>query len=115
MVRAPEHVTVLDLQHLPESASGFERADDPIPHRGTREAMLDAVELVGGGEQPLFFVVPNAANAVSNLATRTADLDAEAVEQRRREDRQRATAAPVDRVSQDGKRPVDRGRRCLAV
>ena len=113
-MRVPDHVTVLDLQHLPEPAPGFERADDPIPHRGTSEAMLGAVELVSGSEQPLFFVVPNAA-----IAFRLAlglDLDAEAVERRRREDRRRATAAPIDRVSQNGKRAVDGSRRfCLAV
>src|SRR5476649_1592428 len=114
LVRVPDDVTVLDLQHLAEPAAGFERADDSIPHRGTSEAMLDAVELVGGGKQPLFFVVPNA--AITFRLTLGLDLDAEAVERRRREDRRRATAAPVDRVSQNGKRAIDGGRRfCLAV
>jgi hypothetical protein len=60
LVRVPDHVTVLDLQHLPEAAAGFERADDPIPHCGTSEAVLDAVELVGGGKESQFFVMPNA-------------------------------------------------------
>jgi len=43
LVRIPEHVTVLDFQHLTEAATGFERADDSIAHRGAREGVLGAV------------------------------------------------------------------------
>ena len=100
LVRVPDHVTVLDLQHLTETATGLQRADESIAHRGASVGVFGAVQCVGGGKQPLFFVGRNAA-----IAFRLAlglDLDAKAVERRRGEDRRRSTTAPVDRVSQDG-------------
>ena len=80
LVRVPEDVTVLDFQHLSEAATGLQRADDSIAHRGASEG-------VG------------------------LDLDAKSVERRRGEDRRRAATAPIDRVSQDGERPVEGLRR----
>src|SRR5471032_465001 len=52
LVRVPDHVTVLDLQHLTETATGLQRADDSIPHCGTGEAMLSAVEFIRRAKQP---------------------------------------------------------------
>jgi len=76
----PDHVTVLDLQHLAQAGSRFRARRRFDPHRGTSEAMLGAVELVGGGKQTLFFVVPTRRSRF-RLALGL-DLDAEAVERR---------------------------------
>jgi hypothetical protein len=43
LVRVPEHMTVLDFQHLTEAASGLQRANDSIAHGGASEGVLGAV------------------------------------------------------------------------
>lgn len=47
LVRVPEHVPILDLEHLAEAAAGFERTDDPIAHLRAGQRMLDAIHLAG--------------------------------------------------------------------
>ena len=60
LVRVPEHMPVLDLQHFAEAATGLERADDSVAHRSAGERVFGAVEFVGGGKQPLLFIWRNA-------------------------------------------------------
>jgi hypothetical protein len=40
LIRVPEHVTVLDLQHLTEPAGSLQRADYSITHLSARERVL---------------------------------------------------------------------------
>src|SRR5262249_11120946 len=56
LMRVPEHMTVLDLQHLAEPGGGLQGADDPITHLSARECVLGAIELVGSFKQPALLV-----------------------------------------------------------
>src|SRR5688572_20230460 len=47
LMRVPEHMTVLGLQHLAEPAGGLQGANDSIPHRRARERVFGAIELLG--------------------------------------------------------------------
>src|SRR5437588_421403 len=49
-MRVPEHMTVLDFQHLAEPATRFERADDSIAHWCAGEGVFSTVQFVGGGK-----------------------------------------------------------------
>jgi hypothetical protein len=73
-------MTVLDFQHLAEPATRFERADDSIAHWGAREGVLRAVQFVGRGKQPLFFIGRNP--AIAFRLTLGFDFDAKPVEWR---------------------------------
>src|SRR4029453_2252694 len=112
--RVPEHMTVLDLQHLAEPAGGFQSTDDSITHLRACERMLHAIEFVGGVQQSAL-LVPRNPPVTLVLAFRF-DLDAESMKRGRDEDRPRPPAAPVHGMPQNAKRPVDgRERAGLAV
>ncbi len=46
LMRVPEHMAVVDLQHLAEPARGFEGADDSIAHLGAGERVFGAIEFL---------------------------------------------------------------------
>ena len=107
LVCVPQDVPVLNLQHLAESAAGFERPDDPIPHLRAGEHVFDAIELVRGLEEFPFFI--GADPTVALRLDLRLDLHTEPVEWRRGENRRRAAAPPVDGVSQYSEHAIDRG------
>ena len=57
----PVQLTVLDLEHLDESATAFQYADDAIPHVRAGDGVFHAIDRVSRSQQPLFFFGANTA------------------------------------------------------
>jgi hypothetical protein len=89
------------------AATRFQRADDPIVHRGASPLVLVGVDRQRRVEQR--FLLLRSDSAIARRFLLGANRDPEAVERRVRQKRRILESSPVDRASKRTERAVDRG------